>query len=123
MEPGDIESIPDLTFVTNGRLLKSSDDRRRSDTQPATIRTLYLTLRTRSKQKRNSFLPPIGWNSRKLDVDKLMAQMNRELNLTMGIPCDIEGKKRAERLMEETTGLMYWLTKEIVPLWREHLSL
>ena len=141
--PGYGASIPDVTFVTD-RLLPRVEGWRVFEGYTASDHQ-YIVFGVKDKeQTRPRILPtPAGWNLKKLDVDKLTTQLDRETDPATAVPCGIEGREKAEKLSEETAGLLrrlcdasmprkrsrrdkepvYWWTDEIARLRRECLLL
>ena len=104
----------------------------------------YIVFGLRDKHTQQKTAPAtVGWNVRKLDRDKLTAQIDLEPDLKTRIPRGIVGRDRVEKLVKETAGLMvrlcdasmprkrtrrdkgpaYWWTDEIAGLRAECLRL
>lgn len=137
------ESIPDVTFVTD-RLLPTVKKWRVIEDYTASDHQFIIFDVTERTRTGGRFIPtPVGWNVRKLDMDSLTRQLDREPDPSAVISGDIAGKERAERMVELTSGLMarlcdasmpkkrtrrdkgpvYWWTQGIADLRRECLQL
>ena len=140
--PGVGESIPDVTFVSN-TILRGVERWRVFDGYTASDHQYIVFGLSARARTAGRLAPPVGWNVRKLDAEKMSAQLNREMDPELTVSARYVGKERCERIAAETAKLLtracnasmprkrarrdkdpvYWWTEEIAELRRACLRL